>query len=145
MTTQETTVQIWQVLISAAHQRQTLTREALGELIGVTGGEVAPPLGDLARCCAANGWPPLTALVLSPAAAGAAGGQPAAGDAGADQQRVYEHRWFTMPPLTVVALEEADRPPRRPCPKCGREGNAEATLCGYCWARLTPQSKQTGH
>lgn len=31
-------------------------------------------------------------------------------------------------------------PPRetRLCPTCGRSGMREATLCGYCWAHLTP-------
>jgi hypothetical protein len=145
MTTHETAVRIWQVLIAAAHQRRTLSRETLGALIGISGAEVAPPLGELARHCAANGWPPLTTLVLTPAPQNPARGPAADGDAEADRLRVYEHRWFTMPPVTVARLEEADRPARRPCPTCGREGNAEATLCGYCWTRLTPQSKGAGH
>lgn len=27
-----------------------------------------------------------------------------------------------------------------PCPRCGHLGMRDATLCGYCWQRLTPPS-----
>jgi uncharacterized membrane protein len=28
----------------------------------------------------------------------------------------------------------------RNCPKCGKEIKADATLCGYCWAKLSPMT-----
>jgi hypothetical protein len=27
---------------------------------------------------------------------------------------------------------------RRACPRCGQAMNRQATLCGYCWLRVTP-------
>ena len=32
---------------------------------------------------------------------------------------------------------------RRDCPYCGKRGMAAATLCGYCWNRLTPLDSPT--
>lgn len=29
-------------------------------------------------------------------------------------------------------------PSRRDCPACGKSIRAQATLCGYCWTRLSP-------
>ena len=29
-------------------------------------------------------------------------------------------------------------PTLRACPVCGKNGMAAATLCGYCWTKLTP-------
>jgi len=144
MTTYERSVQIWQVLIAAAHHRQTITHEALADLIGASRDDLAAPLGRLTRHCATNGWPSITALVVSEAT-GAAGGSPTtAPDSHADRQRVFSHAWFRMPLLAVATLEAADQPAKRPCPKCGKQGNAEATLCGYCWIRLTPAARQSG-
>ncbi len=34
------------------------------------------------------------------------------------------------------ALVESDV--RRDCPTCGKPIMAEATLCGFCWAKVTP-------
>lgn len=138
MTTYERAIQTWQVLIGAAHNRQTITGERLGELIGVGSDTLATPLHHLARWCARNGWPPITALVLG-TAPGSSGEGPASGrDPGADGQRVFQHDWFKMSPLTVGGLEAAERPARRPCPECGRDGHADASLCGHCWVKLTP-------
>ncbi len=36
--------------------------------------------------------------------------------------------------VSFMALGPA--PEVRTCPKCGREGMREATLCGYCWEKL---------
>ncbi len=29
-------------------------------------------------------------------------------------------------------------PEMRVCPQCGRSGMRAATVCGYCWTKLTP-------
>ena len=36
----------------------------------------------------------------------------------------------------VMALEP--RRATRACPRCGKAGMADATLCGYCWMKLVP-------
>jgi hypothetical protein len=38
--------------------------------------------------------------------------------------------------LGVLAFGPA--PATRECPNCGRPGMRDATLCGYCWKKLTP-------
>ena len=38
----------------------------------------------------------------------------------------------------VGALALAPAPATRDCPGCGMPGMREATLCGYCWKKLTP-------
>jgi hypothetical protein len=141
MTGHETTVQIWQVLLAAAHNGQTINCDALGELIGGPSDELKPALDHLARFCATNGWPPLTLLVQSKATGHPGEGLASAQVAEGDRHQVFQHPWFRMPALTIVALEEAERPAKRPCPNCGREGNAAATLCGYCWVKLTPPAE----
>jgi hypothetical protein len=138
MTAYERAIQTWQVLIGAAHHRQTITGERLGELIGVRSDDLAPPLSQLTRWCARNGWPPITSLVLGTATGGSDEGLASGRGSDHDRERVFQHSWFKMPPLTVGELEAAERPARRPCPKCGRDGHAAASLCGYCWVKLTP-------
>jgi hypothetical protein len=43
-------------------------------------------------------------------------------------------RWAEL--LDQLALGPA--PDVRSCPVCGHVGMSAATLCGYCWARLSP-------
>ncbi len=38
----------------------------------------------------------------------------------------------------VKLLALGPSPELRDCPECGNVGMRAATLCGYCWARLTP-------
>jgi hypothetical protein len=142
MTSHEQSVQIWQVLIAAAHHRQTVTRERLADLIGASGDDLAAPLRRLTRHCTTNGWPPITDLVASETAGNRSASPATVADSPTDRERVFVYPWFRMPLVGVETLEAADQPAKRPCPKCGNEGNAEATLCGYCWARLTPAAKQ---
>jgi hypothetical protein len=44
--------------------------------------------------------------------------------------------------VNVLALA----PPRatRECPRCGKAGMREATLCGYCWMKLVPPAGDGG-
>lgn len=126
--TYDTTVRVWQVLISAAHHGAVVSEAELAELVGAGTGEVADALQQVGRYCTAREFPPLPALVQS---------NPAS-PADAERQRVFAQSWFRQAPLTAAELEAADLPPKRACPRCGRPGNAQATLCGYCWEHLTP-------
>ena len=38
----------------------------------------------------------------------------------------------------VTVLDLGPRRAMRDCPRCGKAGMREATLCGYCWLRLVP-------
>jgi len=137
MTPHETAVQVWQVLIAAAHHHQTITADDLGALIGVSGNDLGPSLRCLTRCCVTSDWPLITALVQSTPPGNPGADPKGSQDTDAGRQRVYGHNWFRMRPVTVAALEEAARPAKQPCPKCGGECYAGATLCGFCWTRLT--------
>jgi hypothetical protein len=103
-------LQIWQVLISAAHNRQILTYEIVAELIGLgrQGAIAIGPayLGILKSYCIANRLPPITALIVKKK-----GGKPGAGLSDAltkhpdeDREKVFTRQWFKMKPLTRLDL-----------------------------------------
>ena len=98
MTWPERAVQVWQVLIGAAHERRTLTYRLLADRIGLGANLLAQPLGLVARYCAAKQWPPLTVLVVQ-----SGDGRPGAGfvwatDPDGAREAVYEHDWFKLRP-----------------------------------------------
>jgi len=98
MTSSERAVQLWQVLIAAAHQRQTLTYSLLAERVGLGAAQLAEPLAMVARYCAARQFPPLTVLVVQ-----ADVGRPGAGfrwasDVDFAREAVCQHPWFTLLP-----------------------------------------------
>lgn len=132
MTTQETTIRIWQVLIAAAHHRHTVGEEELAELTGTPDDGLAAPLAALSLYCEERRLPSLTALV----APGAAGSSPR-GEG--DRERVFDYPWFSISSPGKASDDGEPQPAKRPCPHCGRLGNTAATLCGFCWARLTPE------
>jgi hypothetical protein len=41
----------------------------------------------------------------------------------------------------VEQLALGPEPEVRECPVCGRPGMRAATLCGYCWTKLTPPGR----
>lgn len=59
-------LQIWQILVSKAHNRQTVTYKQLSGLIGYGGaGVLAQTLGHILYFCQQYKLPPLTALVVN--------------------------------------------------------------------------------
>lgn len=54
MTTYERAMQIYQILIGAAHNRQVLTYDLLGDMIGVPARGLGPHLDHLMRYCASS-------------------------------------------------------------------------------------------
>lgn len=105
MTSAERALQIWQVLISAAHNRQTITYEDLAKLIGmgekglfVTGGSTGP-LGRVSWYCERKDYPPLTCLVV-----GKNTGRPGTEFPDLDVQRenVFKKHWFSLPPVPAT-------------------------------------------
>lgn len=58
-------VQAWQILVGAAHNRQTLTYDDMSELMDYgIGRNVKNALDPIYRYCETNDLPPLTALVV---------------------------------------------------------------------------------
>ena len=115
MTRAERALQIWQVLIGAAHNRQTLTYEMLADLIDMGGpGVLAQPLWLVANYCAQKRLPPLTVLVVKKDT-----GQPSTDlisqDPDRDRERVFNQPWFQFGPLQVSDFEgvPASGPPAK--------------------------------
>ena len=106
MTTYERAIQIYQVLIAAAHNRQVLTYTLVGQAIGVPARGLGPHLEHILRFCQTNNLPPLTVLVVKTSQ-----GQPGSGltttkDIDRDRERVFSYPWFRLKPLTVDTLRQ---------------------------------------
>src|SRR5947208_10811605 len=43
-----------------------------------------------------------------------------------------------MPQEPFMNTVQTNKPQRIDCPKCGSRIMSAATMCGYCWAKLTP-------
>jgi hypothetical protein len=107
-------LQIYQVLVGLAWNRQTITYGDLSkEQMGGygTGGILAGPLNCIMAWCQENGLEPLTVLVVTDAT-----GVPGDGlttvplrDWPAAQQRVFNFNWFSLMPPSISELEDASR------------------------------------
>jgi hypothetical protein len=107
MTTHEHALQIYQVLICAAHNRQILTYELLGKMIGVSHFSLGPHLEHILRYCKNNNLPPLTVLVVQKSGGKPGPGMTTSEDPNQDREKVYAHNWYAMQPLTVEMLQQA--------------------------------------
>jgi len=103
--TYERAIQIYQILIGAAHNRQVLTYEILGEMIGVPARGLAPHLDYLMRYCQRAGLPPLTVLVVQKKSGKPGEGFTTFEDLHRDRERVFAHDWYRMKPLTLAELQ----------------------------------------
>jgi len=110
MTTHERAIQIYQVLIGAAHNRQVLNYEIVAKLVGVPRWGLAPHLGHLMNYCQHNDLPPLTALVVKRPSGRPGKGLTTVRDPDHDRERVFAHDWYRMKPLTTADLKAATRP-----------------------------------
>lgn len=106
MTSYERAAQIYQVLVCAAHNRQTMTYPMLGESIGLPQWGLATALEHIQAYCSRNDLPPLTVLVVK-----SSEGIPSSGFHGADdldraREKVFAHDWFKMRPITPDLLRQ---------------------------------------
>lgn len=102
-------LQIWQILICKAANRQTITYGALARMLGFGGaGTLAHFLGHIMHHCLQNGLPPLTVLVVNQDT-----GLPGEGlidaDYNADREAVFGFGWFGVIPPTPDELSAAYR------------------------------------
>ncbi|MBM7842122.1 hypothetical protein [Herpetosiphon giganteus] len=106
MTTYERALQIYQVLISLAHNRQTLTYSLLGDLVGLPRQSLGAHLDHLFRYCQHNNLPQITVLIVRKTE-----GNPSSGfsaemlNLDQERERVFEYPWFRQKPLTVEDLK----------------------------------------
>ena len=101
MTTNERALQIWQILISAAHNRQVLTYEIVGKLTGLQPLGLANFLNPILHYCARNQLPMLPILVVSKDTGQPGQGFPEGIDWDGERERVFAHNWFKMKPPTA--------------------------------------------
>ena len=99
MTTNERALQLWQILISAAHNRQVLTYEIVGNLTGLQPLGLANFLNPILHYCERNQLPLLPILVVSKETGRPGQGFPEGIDLDAERERVFAHKWFQhIPP-----------------------------------------------
>ena len=108
MSTYERAIQIYQVLISAAHSRQVLNYQILGRKIGVPARGLAHHLGYLMRYCDRHELPPITVLVVQKDSGKPGEGFTTHEDLHRDRERVFAHDWYRMKPLTVADLNSRE-------------------------------------
>ena len=93
-------LQIWQILICKAANRQTITYGQLAKILGFKrAGTVGNMLGYILAYCPAHDLPPLTALVVNRQT-----GLPGKGftieNVSVEQERVFRFDWFSLMPPT---------------------------------------------
>jgi alkylated DNA nucleotide flippase Atl1 len=104
----ERALQVWQVLICAARNRQTITYGQLAQLIGM--GEnpvvVTPFLPRVLEYCERNNLPPLTYLVV-----GKWTGKPGTEfpDLDSERERAFNYPWFSLRPVQVNDFEAQEQ------------------------------------
>jgi len=105
-------VQAWEILVSKAMNRQTVTYELLSELMygKKAQGVLNAVLGHVAFYCEDNGLPPLTVLVVGKWPGKPGEGFPA-GPAKIDENRegVFQFDWYNIYPPSEAELAAAYR------------------------------------
>ena len=106
MEMKERAMQCYMVLLSAAHNRQILTYELVGQLIDLPARAMGKPLGYVMAYCSNHDLPPLTVLVVRKGE-----GAPGEGLATADPdefnencERVFTREWYKDVPITPDIL-----------------------------------------
>src|SRR5262245_49584794 len=108
-------VQIWQILVAKASNRQTITYGELADILEWGGaGVLGRPLGHIMYYCQQNGLPPLTVIVV-----GKAKGSPGDGldvlpsEQNSAREKVFKHNWFDIIPPDAEELKKARLAGRR--------------------------------
>lgn len=90
-------VQIYSILISAAHNRQTMTYKMLASQLGYRGaGVLDRQLGLIMHWCADNELPPLTVLVVNSDTGLPGDGLVRIQELHSDREKVFNYPWFTI-------------------------------------------------
>lgn len=95
MRTHERAAQIWSVLALAARNRQVLTYDIVGRLIGVPRQGLGRLLEPIQSYCLLRGLPPLTILVVSGETGLPSTGFIATQDVPKNQLNVFSHDWLS--------------------------------------------------
>jgi hypothetical protein len=107
MTQYERAAQIWSVLALAARNRQELTYDIVGRLIGVPRQGLGRLLEPIQSYCLTQDLPPLTLLVVSEATGQPSPGFTATQQVPEERQRVFGFDWLDHAAPTPELLEQA--------------------------------------
>lgn len=90
-------IQIWEILIGLAPNRQTITYGMLGKLIGFKGvGIIGPFLDPIMQYCQKNELPPLTLLVVGQTVGSPGTGLTTVRNPDIDRESVFEYDWYNL-------------------------------------------------
>ena len=102
-------LQIWQILIGRAHNRQEITYRDLRHLMGYPEGSynvLSHCLDPVMRYCQQNKFPPLTVLVVGERTGKPGQGFTAgSGDWHSDRAQVFDFNWYSIFPPTLEDLQ----------------------------------------
>lgn len=101
----ERALQIWQVLVGAAHNRQILTYEILARLIGMGAGTLAQTLDIIMRYCQRRQLPPLTAIVVRKDTGLPGTGLTTPQELNREREAVYSHAWYRQVPPQLADFQ----------------------------------------
>lgn len=106
MTRSERAMQVWQILVGAAHNSQTLTYGQIAEFLEIDGaGVFAQILGCIMSYCAANGLPPITCLVVNQTTGLPGAGLTTVANLPTDREAVYVQNWYSLQPVQIADFE----------------------------------------
>jgi len=95
-------MQVWQILIAAAHERRTLTYGDVADLLGFDGaGVLAQTLGLIMTYCKNEGLPPLTVLVVKHDTGLPGEGLTTVENLPRDREAVYQYAWYGRFPVQI--------------------------------------------
>ncbi len=102
MTRAERSMQVWQILIGAAHNRQTLTYKILADHLEFEGaGVFSQILGCIMKYCESKDLPPLTCLVVNQTTGLPGAGLTTVENLPTDREAVYNQNWYAMQPVQI--------------------------------------------
>ena len=107
-TVESRAVQIWQILVGLAYNRQTVTYEKLSKLLEFKGaGTMGQFLEPIMKYCKLNGLPPLTVLVVEKYLGVPGAGLTTVQNADLGREQVYEYNWFNVYPPDETEFAQA--------------------------------------
>ncbi len=99
-------MQVWQILIAAAHNRQSLTYTQLAAHLGFRGAGVFNHiLALIVKYCESESLPKLTCIVVNQMT-GLPGDFPIKSeDLGREREAVYQQNWYALSPAQISDFE----------------------------------------
>lgn len=99
-------MQVWSILVGAAHSRQTLTYGQVADLLEFKGAGVLSQILNCIMCyCEAKGLPPLTCLVVNQATARPGDGLSTVKHLPTDRDAVFNRNWYALYPPQISDFE----------------------------------------